>query len=193
MPCPARRLLPLLTLLALAATLLQVAAAMAQPCHLPDLAVAPLQAALARMSRPPLLPPPSPSRWRALLPGRVSLGARQGLSDGLGWSATAGATTTSERMAQSVERAYSVRIDWDLRGLWTVEPARPGPTPADRLQQAANAEQLADKMGKHWKRLRAAQGVALQTVAGDLLCAEALSDAEAAILALQAVLDAARP
>lgn len=164
----------------------------ALPCVVPDLPLAPVRQALARLSRPTQPFAAQIERWRALLPHRMSVGMRDGSLTGSSWTtSTSGAL--SERDMNLGSFGYSVRLDWDLRALWAPQPRMMPVSSHQRLQQAAEAEHLAGRIAPHLKQLRAAQSLAMQSEQGELLCLDAQAEAETALLVLQTLLDAAMP
>lgn len=156
------------------------------PCEVGDLPDGLLESALATLTRPVTVTAPG-WRWTALLPDRVSLGLREQLQEGTG--AYLGSTgLLSERAAATAATGYSLKLDWDLKPLWT-PPPRPLPLSIEqRLEASLKTEQLAAKLAGHLRKLRAAQAVATQTRAGDPACFDAQADAEAALVTLVAVL-----
>ena len=168
MPCLARCFAFALALVLTCVTV----AAQAEPCTLPDVDPAAVQQALRRLGRPQP-GPPVPSRWRVLLPNRVALGLRGTQREGLNWSLPVdGVAPSSERAAFSADASWSVHVDWDLRPLW---PHLPSVRADDRLDKSLQIEQLAHRLGGHWKRLRAAQGLARDLDTEHLVCSDALS------------------
>ncbi len=163
----------------------------ADPCALPEVPRAEIQHALGMLGH---APPPRvvvpPSRFRGLLPTRLSVTVRNGVFDQTGYYL--GATSLSERLMSGTDTGFAVRMDWDLRPLWWL-PAAPYVVPDQHLARAERAEHLAERIALQLNQLRKAESLALQVSEGDLLCREARSDAEAALLVIEAVLNAARP
>ena len=139
-------------------------------------------------------PPPRvvspPSRYRGLLPTRLSVSVRDGTFDQTGYYM--GATSLSERLMSGTDTGVTVRMDWDLRPLWWT-PTGTYTAPDQHLARAERAEHLAERIALQLNQLRKAESLALQTSAGDLLCREAQGDAEVALLVIAAVVNAARP
>lgn len=155
-------------------------------CEVGDLPEGALDSALAALTRAPPVTSPG-RRWTALLPDRVSLGLREQLQEGTG--AYLGSTgLLTERAAATAATGYSVKLDWDLKPLWSPPPRPPPPSIEQRLETALKAEQLTARVAGHLRKLRAAQSVATQVRAGDPACFDAQADAEAALVVLLAVL-----
>lgn len=130
----------------------------------------------------------TPSSWRrlgALLPSRVSVAGRQGLSENAGYYVGTTTGTQSERGLFSQQTGFDVRITWDLTPLWRADDRR---WREGAMARALRRERLAERAGVHLRRLRRAQLAAANHEAGSGLCARAQADAEAATLGLLAVL-----
>lgn len=177
-------------LLALLLSSFLVRSLRAEPCTLPPIPMAELQQSLAAMSRtpPPRIVQPL-SRWRGLLPVRLMMGMRNGTFDETAWYMT---TTPTEKIASGTNLGWSLRMDWDLRPLWASQTPvfLPGET---HLARAERAVHLAERVGAQLQTLRKAEALAMQLENGDLLCKETQAEAEAALLVLQTVLEAAKP
>lgn len=154
------------------------------PCRVPDVPVAALRSALQRTSAVPVRLPPTPDRWRAAFPVRVSAGLHNGSSVGDAWYL---GTTLTERTSTGSTLGYSVRLEWDLRPLWAKAPSWHGPTPTERMQHALHAEELARRVATQVAKVRKAQALAAQAQDGDYVCADAQADAEAALLVLEVI------
>ncbi len=162
----------------------------AEPCALTELPMAQIQHALASLAH---APPPRvfvpPSRLRGLLPTRMVAGMRNGAFDEVAWYM---ANTPTEKLSNGTNIGWTLRFDWDLRPLWA--SAGPPLVAADQhLARAERVEHVAERVALQLNHWRKAESLALQVSAGDLLCREAQADAEAALLVLVSVLEAARP
>lgn len=166
------------------------AALCAEPCVLPEAPMAQIQHALGVLAH---APPPRvfmpPSRWRGLLPTRMISGFRNGAYDEIAWYMT---SVPEEKISNGTNIGWSLRFDWDLRPLWA-NPLTPVTAPDQHLARAERVERLASRIAIQLNSLRKAESLAMQVSDGDLLCREAQSDAEAALLVIGSVLNAARP
>jgi hypothetical protein len=166
------------------------AIARAEACVLPEAPLPQVEHALGMLAH---APPPRvympPSRWRGLLPTRMVAGMRNGAFDEVAWYM---ANTPTEKLSNGTNIAWTLRFDWDLRPLWERQ-LPPIAVPDQHLARAERVEHLAERIALQLNQLRKAQALALQVSAGDLLCREAQSDAEAALLVIASVLNAARP
>lgn len=176
---PILRSLPIALALLLAPT-----AARAAPCLMPEVAVAPLQHALERLSARPLVQSVEPAWWRVLIPRHLGAVVRQGQLAGDDWYM--GLNGPTQRTVNHGDQALTLRIEWDLSPLWTM-PVAPRPSPTEELQRALHAEELARRLSTQLQRIRKAQAVALQAQAGDYVCADARAEAEAAAVVLMAI------
>ena len=163
---------------------------LAAPCVLPRAPQAELERALAILAQPPpqrVIQPPS--RWKGLLPTRLSMGVRNGTFDQNGYYI--GSSSLSERTLGGTDTGWWLRMDWDLRPLWWTAQAT-APASDVHLIRTERAEHLAERVGVQLNHLRKAESLALQVSDGDLLCQEAQADAEAALLVIGTVLNAVR-
>jgi hypothetical protein len=164
----------------------------AAPCRVVTLPHEPVLAALQRAGQAPaaVRPPPAPSRWWVLAPTNVSLTARDGVRQSLGYVDLASGMV-SERTAMLADTGLAIRLDWDLRPLWQPRPTAPLVSAEARLDQRLAAhlrlEQLAQRTADHWLALRKAGALARGLQEGEPLCWEAQAEAEAAALALLAL------
>jgi hypothetical protein len=166
------------------------AIARAEPCVLPEAPLPQIERALGLLAQSP--PPQvfvAPSRLRALLPTRMTAGMRNGAFDQVAWYM---ATTPTEKISNGTNIGWTLHLDWDLRPLWA-SPLPPMTMPDQHLARAERVEHLAERIALQLEHLRKAESLALQVSEGDLLCREAQSDAEAALLVIASVLTAARP
>ena len=159
-------------------------AAHAAPCLVPEVAVGPLQHALARLSAKPFAPPVEPAWWRLLIPRHVGAVLRQGQLAGDDWYM--GLNGPTQRTVNHDDQALTLRLEWDLSPLWA-PPAVVRASPTEELQRALHAEELARRVASQLQRIRKAQSIARQSQAGDYVCADAQGEAEAAAVVLNAI------
>jgi hypothetical protein len=160
----------------------------ADPCPVPDAPAAVVDQVLTRWARPTVpLSRPSPARWTALLPARVTAGARDGDHAGTGYYLGVSGSE-SMRGLWGRDRALFVRAEWDLRPLW--QPAALPETATATAGHAEKVEEIARRAAAQVKALRKAQIQALAVREGEVGCRDAQADAEAALIVLHALLAA---
>ena len=163
----------------------------ADVCRIAPVPMAALQTALTTLGR---TPPPrvvhAPSRWLALLPTRLSAGMRDSRIEQTSWFISESSLT--EKLSAGNVVGWTLRMDWDLRALWYTHDAQVI-AGEPRLNHAQNVAHLAERVGVHLQTLRKAEALAMQLQEGDLLCQETQAEADAALLVLQTILQAARP
>ena len=162
----------------------------AEPCRVADVPLADVTRAVERLAAPRVrVPPAVPSRWTALLPGKMAATWRDGSFAGTGvYWATAGET---QRGSWGTDRSVVLRAEWDLRPLWAPVSLPAGPT-ADVVAHAGHVEEVARRAAAQWLALRRAQQKAALATTGDAACAEAYAESEAAWLVLAAFVASAR-